>query len=127
MKIELNNNLKWLLVMEEIMMLLLSIILFVLMTDYSMWWYALLFFLPDVSFAAYLINQKTGAQVYNLFHHKGVMILLVIIGYFFTIPLLTAIGIIFFGHSSFDRLFGYGLKFDDSFHNTHLGKIGKKD
>ena len=33
--------------------------------------------------------------------------------------------IILFAHISMDRIFGYGLKFNDSFFNTHLGKIGK--
>ena len=30
-----------------------------------------------------------------------------------------------FGHSSFDRVMGYGLKHEDSFQNTHLGGIGR--
>jgi hypothetical protein len=29
------------------------------------------------------------------------------------------------GHSSFDRVLGYGLKYDDDFKHTHLGWIGK--
>lgn len=29
------------------------------------------------------------------------------------------------GHSSLDRVFGYGLKHDDAFQNTHFGVIGK--
>ena len=33
--------------------------------------------------------------------------------------------IILYGHASMDRIFGYGLKFNDSFHHTHLGWIGK--
>ena len=28
-------------------------------------------------------------------------------------------------HIGFDRAFGYGFKSSDSFHNTHLGLIGK--
>ena len=40
-----------------------------------------------------------------------------------TPPLL--LGIILFGHASMDRVFGYGLKFGDNFHHTHLGWIGK--
>ncbi len=31
-----------------------------------------------------------------------------------------------FAHSSMDRMLGYGLKYEDSFGNTHLGMIGKK-
>jgi uncharacterized protein DUF4260 len=30
-----------------------------------------------------------------------------------------------FEHSSFDRVLGYGLKHEDAFQNTHLGRIGK--
>jgi hypothetical protein len=29
------------------------------------------------------------------------------------------------GHSSADRILGYGLKYSDSFHHTHLGWIGR--
>ena len=34
-------------------------------------------------------------------------------------------GLILFGHSSMDRILGYGLKYPDSFEHTHLGMIGK--
>ncbi len=30
-----------------------------------------------------------------------------------------------FGHSSFDRVMGYGLKHEDAFQNTHLERIGR--
>ena len=30
-----------------------------------------------------------------------------------------------FGHSSLDRVMGYGLKHEDAFQNTHLGRIGR--
>lgn len=30
-----------------------------------------------------------------------------------------------FGHSSFDRVLGYGLKHEDAFQNTYLGRIGR--
>jgi len=33
---------------------------------------------------------------------------------------------VLYGHSSFDRLCGYGLKYVDDFKHTHLGWIGKK-
>lgn len=29
------------------------------------------------------------------------------------------------GRSSFDRILGYGLKHEDAFQNTHLGRIGR--
>jgi hypothetical protein len=39
-------------------------------------------------------------------------------------PLALA-GVIMLGHSSFDRVLGYGLKYGDSFRHTHLGWIGR--
>ncbi|MEO5584504.1 MAG: DUF4260 family protein [Flavobacteriales bacterium] len=33
--------------------------------------------------------------------------------------------VILYGHSCMDRVFGFGLKFGDSFQHTHLGWIGK--
>ncbi len=91
----------------------------------SVWVWALLFFTPDFSMLGYLVNTKAGAIIYNLFHHKGVAIFLAISGYYFHHDLLTAIGILLFAHASFDRIWGYGLKYLDSFSNTHLGSIGK--
>lgn len=123
MHIELNKTLRTLLNLEELLLFIGSVILFGLIIGYSWWMYALLFFLPDVSFAAYLINTKTGAFFYNLLHHKGVMIGLILLGYFAQISILLAVGIVFFGHSCFDRIFGYGLKFGDDFKHTHLGKL----
>ncbi|MEX2347666.1 MAG: DUF4260 domain-containing protein [Balneolaceae bacterium] len=124
MKIELTKNLKILLILEELALFIGSVILFGLATEYSWWMYALLFFLPDVSFTAYLINTKIGSWFYNIFHHKGIMIVLILAGYFADIEWLLAVGIVFLGHSAFDRIFGYGLKFPDDFKHTHLGKIG---
>lgn len=123
MRIELDRPVKTLLILEETLLFAGSVILFGLITGYSWWMYALLFFLPDVSFVAYLINTKAGAFFYNLLHHKGVMIGLILLGYFAQISILLAVGIVFFGHSCFDRIFGYGLKYGDDFKHTHLGRI----
>jgi hypothetical protein len=45
-------------------------------------------------------------------------------GFYFENPILILIGVILFSHAALDRVFGYGLKYADSFKNTHLGKIG---
>lgn len=89
------------------------------------WLWIILFFIPDISMIGYAVNTKTGAVVYNLFHHKGIAIIIVATGYFLQNEVVTAIGILLFAHSSFDRMLGYGLKYPDSFQNTHLGRIGK--
>jgi len=91
----------------------------------SFWIWAILFFSPDIGMLGYLVNTKVGAVVYNLFHHKGIAIALAVAGYYLHNDILTAIGILLFSHASFDRILGYGLKYEDSFKNTHLGSIGK--
>ena len=85
-----------------------------------------LFFVPDISFALYLVSAKAGAVAYNFLHHKGVMAVVVLTGLYLQDDLLIKIGLIFLAHSSFDRVLGYGLKYPDSFSHTHLGWIGKE-
>jgi len=84
-----------------------------------------MFFVPDVSFAFYVISTKVGAIGYNVLHHKGIMAFVVLLGYYIQSDLMIKIGLIFLAHSAFDRVFGYGLKYNDHFEHTHLGWIGK--
>jgi len=107
-------------------MLLLSLFLFNLQSPYAWWIFAACFLLPDISMLAYLVNNKIGAWVYNLLHHKGVAVLVYLAGYYLKNDVLVFTGLILFGHSSFDRMQGYGLKYETGFKDTHLGKIGKK-
>ncbi|CDF80855.1 conserved hypothetical protein (DUF4260) [Formosa agariphila KMM 3901] len=115
---------KTILKLEEIAMLMLSVFLFSNLT-FDWWWYLVLFFLPDAGFVGYVFNTRLGAFLYNILHHKGVAIVLYIAGAIWQIEALQLAGIIMFGHAAFDRIFDYGLKYTDSFHNTHLGHIGK--
>lgn len=117
---------------EELAQLLVCIITLV-MHAVPWWAYVLLLLGPDISMLGYLINTRVGAFTYNLFHHKGIALLLAGSGLasaYFTVPLgvptngLLMAGIILYGHSSLDRMLGYGLKFGDSFQHTHLGWIG---
>lgn len=89
------------------------------------WVWVLLFFAPDVSMLGYLVNNKAGAFLYNLFHHKGVALLLVAAGYYFETEVVLATGILLFAHASFDRIWGYGLKYLTGFKHTHLGSLEK--
>jgi hypothetical protein len=73
----------------------------------------------------YLGGTRTGAVVYNIVHHHAVSLGLYVLGFFLGNPLLQLAGVILLGHSNMDRLLGYGLKYPDSFQNTHLGVIGK--
>jgi hypothetical protein len=115
---------KSLLRIEELLMLALALYLF---SGLNASWglFALLFLTPDLSMIGYLINPRLGAWTYNFVHHKGLGITLYALGSLFSTPWLTFTGILLFAHSSFDRVFGYGLKHEDSFQNTHLGRIGR--
>jgi hypothetical protein len=106
--------------------------LFILFTGayfhfYSGTWglYLALFFIPDLSFAFFLITKKIGAIAYNIFHHQGVLVLLFLIGFYVKEDSIMKVALIFLAHSTFDRVAGYGLKYFDSFDHTHLGWIGK--
>lgn len=109
---------------EELLMFFLGIFMFNQL-NFNWWWFLVLILTPDISMLGYLINNKTGALFYNIFHHKGIAILVYFIGLYFQNKILELIGVIVFSHASFDRIFGYGLKFSDSFKNTHLSNIGK--
>ncbi|MBS1621539.1 MAG: DUF4260 domain-containing protein [Bacteroidetes bacterium] len=103
--------------------------LFFLYSLHVPWWgYVLLVIAPDISMLGYLAGNKVGADTYNFFHHKGVAIVVFGIGVLLNSPLgdvLSIAGIILFGHSSMDRMLGYGLKLSKGFKYTHLGMIGK--
>ncbi len=115
---------KNLLKLEELFLFGLALFLFSGL-DYGWGWYALMFFAPDLSMLGYLANPRLGARTYNLVHHQGLAVALYVLGYLLTNPALMFAGTLLLGHSSFDRVLGYGLKHEDAFQNTHLGVIGK--
>ena len=115
---------KTILKLEEVAMLFLSIWLFSQLS-FAWWWFLVLFFLPDAGFVGYVFSNKLGAFLYNILHHKGMAIMLYLIGAFYHSEVLQLAGVVMFGHAAFDRVLDYGLKYNDSFHNTHLGYIGK--
>jgi hypothetical protein len=117
---------KLLLKIEELSFFILAIIALIYL-NVDWWYYLLLLIGPDVGMLGYIINKKTGSITYNLFHHKTVAVIFFIAGFFGGNWLLQVMGIILFGHSSMDRVFGYGLKYFQSFHHTHLGIIGNKN
>ena len=110
---------------EEIGMFLFSIFVFSKM-EFAWWWFPALILAPDISMIGYLINPKAGALCYNIAHHKGVALIIFALGFYLSNSHLQLAGIILFAHSSMDRILGYGLKYNDNFHNTHLGIIGKQ-
>lgn len=93
--------------------------------NYDWWLFWALLLTPDIGMLGYIVNSKVGALSYNVFHHKGVALAIFMLGFHLDHSTLIFIGILLFGHSSMDRIFGYGLKYPDDFKNTHLGMIGQ--
>jgi len=105
--------------------LLVACYLVSLQQGYVWWLFFALLLLPDISMVGYAINSKWGAALYNLFHHQGVAIAVIIAGWYTGQQHLLLAGVILLGHSAMDRMLGYGLKYASGFQDTHLGKIGK--
>jgi len=110
--------------LEELFLFFLSIFLFSQLGT-PWWWFPALFLAPDLGILGYLPGPRVGAFSYNLLHHKAIAVTALVLGvYLASLPLQLA-GVIILGHSSLDRVLGYGLKYPDSFRHTHLGYIGK--
>lgn len=117
---------KSLLKLEEFAQFVLAIVLFNQL-PFAWWWFPALLLVPDLGMLGYLINPRMGAYLYNLVHHKAFALAVGLLGVWLTNPVLEVSGVILFAHSAMDRLFGYGLKYTDSFNHTHLGFAGKNN
>lgn len=115
---------KTVLKLEEAALFILGIFLFNRL-NYEWWWFLVLILAPDLSMIGYIFGNKIGAFAYNLFHHKGIALLIYAIGYYLSIESIQLTGIVLFSHSAMDRVFGYGLKYEKGFKYIHLGEIGK--
>ena len=91
----------------------------------SWWVYAILFLVPDLSFAGYLAGPRAGAIVYNAAHSYMAPMTLMVTGFAIEAPLVLSIAMIWLAHIGIDRALGYGLKYSAGFGFTHLGRIGK--
>jgi hypothetical protein len=90
------------------------------------WWvYLILFLVPDLSMAAYLVGPKVGAVVYSAAHSYMVPMSLMVTGFGMESPLTLSIAMIWLAHIGIDRALGYGLKYITGFGFTHLGRIGR--
>ena len=92
---------------------------------YEFSWIIFFLFLlaPDLSMLAYGINNHVVANIYNLFHTYIISILIVIIGVYFKIDTVIMIGLILTAHIGMDRMFGYGLKYETDFKDTHIQRL----
>jgi hypothetical protein len=106
--------------------LFIGMTLFYLVSGASWTYYALFFFVPDLSFLAYLAGPRIGAGVYNAMHATIAPLLLALAGMLTAEPLAGSLALVWFAHIGLDRALGYGLKYESGFRFTHLGRIGKE-
>lgn len=90
---------------------------------YSGLLFALLLFAPDMFMIGYLRGNAIGARVYNAAHTYAVPLLLLSAGWLFSVQALLMIGLIWTAHIGFDRMMGYGLKYESGFKDTHLQRL----
>ena len=81
--------------------------------------------LPDLGVLGYLVSRSVGALFYNLAHATPLPLALVGLGLWQQAPLAVALGTVWLAHIGMDRAMAYGLKHDDDFGHTHLGRHGK--
>jgi len=111
--------------LDGLVLFIATIVLFA--SQHQRWWlYPVLLFLPDIFMLGYIKDTKVGAFFYNLGHSYLLPTIVVLAGWQSRGPLIIAVGGIWQGHIGWDRLLGYGLKYDSHFRHTHLGLIGKK-
>ncbi len=118
------NGVRILLRAEGLALLLTAIALFARVGgDWRM--FALLFLVPDLSFAGYLAGPSVGALAYNAMHSTIAPLALASASVAADQHSVLALALIWFAHIGFDRALGYGLKQARGFAFTHLGHIGR--
>jgi len=87
--------------------------------------FVLLLLAPDLSMVGYLRGARAGAALYNAAHAYPLPVMTGLLGLWAGSSLALELALIWTAHIGMDRALGFGLKFPDGFHHTHLGRIGK--
>jgi len=90
-------------------------------TGLPWWWIPVLFLVPDLSAAGYLVNRRVGAWTYNLAHTTTVPLILLGTGSAASSTFLVVAGAVGLVHIGIDRIGRYGVKYDHDPSVTHLG------
>lgn len=88
--------------------------------DGPIWLLLALALAPDLSMLGYLAGPRLGSWCYNVVHTYTVPVALGALGVWADAPLALLISLVWAGHIGADRLFGYGLKLESGFAETHL-------
>lgn len=101
----------------------LAILFLYMHLDFSLWLFILLLFIPDITLLGYAFNTRWGAVIYNIGHSAVIPIVLYVISISSTNSLLQMLVLIWLAHIAMDRCLGYGLKYENSFKETHIQKL----
>lgn len=92
--------------------------------DFSFLAFVLLFLVPDLAIAAYLLGRRAGAAAYNLAHLELWPLILAAAGVIADQTVLVELALIWLAHIGIDRALGYGFKYaDEDFQSTHLNRV----
>lgn len=117
--------------LEGLALLVLAMAAYVQWGTLGWGWAVVAFWWPDLALLAYAAGPRVGAAGYNLTHSTlgAAALLLLACG-----PLggqapwqsvACSCALLWWAHIGMDRMLGYGLKYAQSFHHTHLGQIGR--
>ena len=109
---------------EGLVLLAAAVAAFFTALDQPWWLLPLLLFVPDLLMAGYARSRRTGAILYNLAHSYPAPAAVGAVASVAGQPLWQAVALVWFAHIGLDRALGYGLKYQTSFQDTHLGRIG---
>jgi hypothetical protein len=84
-----------------------------------------LILLPDISAVGFLAGPRIGTSSYNLVHNWVPGAVVLGLGLWQSSTALLMAAAILIAHVGMDRAVGYGLKLPGSFHDTHLGRMGR--
>ena len=91
--------------------------------DFSLWLFFILLLVPDLTMVGYAMNPKMGAIIYNFGHSLIIPFLFLIISFSISNEFIVMLALIWTAHILMDRCFGFGLKYEHSFKNTHLQRL----
>ena len=92
-------------------------------SDFSLLLFFLLLLVPDITMIGYAMNTKIGANIYNVGHSFLLPLVLLVVSFIIVNSIIMMISLIWLAHIFMDRALGYGLKYTDSFKQTHIQKI----
>jgi len=94
-------------------------------TTHQPWWLIpLILLVPDVVMVGYLGGTRLGAITYDLAHSTPLPAAVIALGWWRHEPLVLAFALVWLAHIGMDRALSYGLKYNDHFQHTHLGRLG---